>query len=249
MGLTVQWWPGISKQSLTVMERRLSDKLTAEERRRRILDAGLECFSQKGFRGTTTKEIAEAAGCSEATIFQHFASKAVLYGAVLEAKTEVEEILAKAADAAARKDDAGVLRAIGIGYLTRTEHDSSLMRLFIYSALEGNERAGRFFRSRVTRIHEFLSAYLQERITEGVFRPVDPLVAARAFVGMVVYYLLLHEIFGVKRPPDISSEQVIESFVALFLEGIVERGESPQEVSKASAPSPAPPHHRVRGGR
>jgi AcrR family transcriptional regulator len=123
------------------------------------------------------------------------------------------------------------------------------MRLFIYSALEGNEHAGRFFRSRVTRIHEFLSAYLRERITEGVFRPVDPLVAARAFVGMVVYYLLLHEIFGVKRPPDISSEQVIETFVALFLEGIVEGGESPQEVRKASTPSPVPPHHRGRGGR
>lgn len=231
------------------MERRLSDKLTAEGRRCRILEAGLACFSQKGYHGTTTKEIAEASGCSEATIFQHFVSKAVLYGAVLEAQTEVEEILAKAADAAARKDDAGVLRAIGIGYLTRTEHDSSLMRLFIYSALEGNEHAGRFFRSRVTRVHEFLSTYLQERIAEGLFRPVDPLVAARAFVGMVVHYLLLHEIFGVKRPSDIASEQVIETFVTLFLEGIVERGESPQKVRKAPTSSLAPLPHPGRGRR
>jgi AcrR family transcriptional regulator len=231
------------------MERRLSDKLTAKKRRSRILEAGLACFSQKGFRGTTTKEIASASGCSEAMIFQHFASKAVLYGAVLEAKTEVEEILAKAADAAARRDDAGVFRAIGIGYLTRTERDSSLMRLFIYSALEGNGRAGRFIRSRVTRGHEFLSTYLQKRITEGVFRPVDPLVAARAFVGMVVYYLLLHEIFGVKRSPETSSEQILEDFVTLFLEGIAERGESRQEVRNASTPSSAPLPHRGREGR
>ena len=226
----------------------MSDKLTAEERRRRILEAGLACFSQRGFCGTTTKEIAEAARCSEATIFQHFASKAVLHEAVLEAKTEFEEILAKAADAAARKDDAGVLGAIGIGYLTRTEHDSSLMRLFIYSALEGDERAGRFFRSRVTRVHEFLSTYLQERITEGVFCPVDPLVAARAFVGMVVYYLLLHEIFGVKRPSDISSEQVIENFVTLFLEGITERRDARKEVREASTLSSALLPNRRRGG-
>jgi len=94
-----------------------------------------------------------------------------------------------------------------------------------------------------------LSSYLQERITEGVFRPVDPLVTARAFVGMVVYYLLLHEIFGVKRPPGISSEQVIDTLVTLFLEGITERGGSGQEVRKASTPSPAPLHHRGRGGR
>jgi len=216
------------------LEGRLKIKLTADERRRGIIEAALGCFSQQGFHGTTTKEIASAAECSEATMYQHFASKEALYAAVLVTKAGVEEILAKAADAAARKDDASVLRAIGQGYLTRTEHDPSLMRLFIYSALEGIERGERFFRSRATRVHEFLSAYLQERITEGVFRHVDPLVAAPAFVGMVVYYLLLHEILGVKRPTDIPSEQVIETFVTLFLEGIAQRGEPRQEARNSS---------------
>ena len=103
------------------------------------------------------------------------------------------------------------------------------MRLFIYSALEGNEPAGRFFRSRVTRVHEFLSSYLHERMTEGVFRHMDPLVAARAFVGMVVYYLLLHEIFRIKRSPDVSSEEGLETFVTIFLEGITVRSRSGQE--------------------
>jgi TetR/AcrR family transcriptional regulator len=32
-------------------------------------------FSKKGFRGTTTKEIAQAAGVSEAIIFRHFETK------------------------------------------------------------------------------------------------------------------------------------------------------------------------------
>ncbi len=168
---------------------------------------------------------------------------------MLDAKGRVEEILAKAADAAARKDDAGVFRAVGLEYLTRTEDDPSVMRLFIYSALEGHDLAGPFFRSRIKKVHEFLSAYLEKRIAEGVFRPVDPLVASRAFVGMVVYYLLLHEVLGVKRPPDVSSEQVIETFVTLFLEGIGQRRESGQEVRKASTPSPATLSHRGRGGR
>ena len=47
----------------------MGGRLKGEERRRVIIEAALTLFSQKGFRGTTTKEIAQAAGCSEATLF------------------------------------------------------------------------------------------------------------------------------------------------------------------------------------
>jgi AcrR family transcriptional regulator len=41
-------------------------------------------FARKGFAGTTTKEIAEAAGVSEALVFKHFPSKAALYEEILQ---------------------------------------------------------------------------------------------------------------------------------------------------------------------
>jgi len=201
----------------------MGERLKREERRRLIVETALALFSQKGFRGTTTKEIAEAAGCSEATIFKHFTTKEELYSAILEAKVVIEQTLAKAAHAAARKDDAGVFRAVGLEILTQTEQDPSLMRLLLYSALEGHELSELFFQSRVRRLHEFLSAYIQGRIADGVFRPMDSLVTARAFVGMVVHYLLIHEIFGIKRPPHASPERIIETFVTLFLDGIKRR--------------------------
>ena len=198
----------------------MGERLKGEERHRLIVEAAIAFFSQKGFRGTTTKEIAEAAGCSEATIFKHFTTKEELYSAILEAKVVIEQTLAKAAHAAARKDDAGVFRAVGLEILTQTEQDPSLMRLLLYSALEGHELSELFFQSRVRRLHEFLSAYIQGRIADGVFRPMDSLVTARAFVGMVVHYLLIHEIFGIKRPPHASPERIVETFVTLFLDGI-----------------------------
>lgn len=201
----------------------MGERLRGEERRRLIVEAAVTLFSQKGFLGTTTKEIAEVAGCSEATLFKYFATKEELYSAILEAKAIIEETLTKAASAATRKDDAGVFRAVGLEILTQTEHDPSLMRLLLYSALEGHELSEFFFRSRVKRLHEFLRAYIQGRMDDGMFRPMDPLVAARAFVGMVIHYLLIHEIFGVKRPPHASPERIIETFVTLFLEGIRKR--------------------------
>jgi AcrR family transcriptional regulator len=195
-------------------------RLKGAERRRVISEAALTLFSRKGFRGTTTKEIAEAAGCSEATLFKHFATKDDLYSAILEAKVRIEETLAKAVQAAARKDDTEVFRAVGLEGLTQTEHDTSLMRLLLFSALEGHTLAHDFFESKVRRVHEFLSGYIEERIADGVFRPVNPLVAARGFMGMLVHYLLLHEIYGVKRPAGFSAEQVVATFVTLFCDGI-----------------------------
>jgi AcrR family transcriptional regulator len=198
----------------------MGGRLKGDERRRVIIEAALALFSRKGFRGTTTREIAEAAGCSEATIFKYFATKDELYSAILEAKAAIEETLAKAAEAAAQRDDAGVFRAVGLEALIRTEQDPSLMRLLLFSALEGHELSHLFFESKVRRLHEFLSNYIGQRIADGVFRPVNPLLAARGFVGMIVHYLYLHEIFGVKRPAGVLPEEVVDTFVTLFVTGI-----------------------------
>src|SRR3982751_707968 len=59
-------------------------RLPASDRRRQLVETALDIFSRKGFGGTTTKEIAAAAGVTEAIIFRHFPSKADLYNAFLD---------------------------------------------------------------------------------------------------------------------------------------------------------------------
>lgn len=60
-------------------------RLSAEERRHAIVDAVREVFADKGFDGTTTRELAKAAGVSEALLYKHFPSKESLYAAMLDA--------------------------------------------------------------------------------------------------------------------------------------------------------------------
>jgi AcrR family transcriptional regulator len=59
-----------------------ADRLTAEERREAILLAALPIFAAKGFDAVTTREVAEAAGVSEALLYRHFSSKKVMYEAI-----------------------------------------------------------------------------------------------------------------------------------------------------------------------
>jgi AcrR family transcriptional regulator len=60
-------------------------RLSAEERRQAIVDAVRGVFADKGFDGTTTRELAKTAGVSEALLYKHFPSKESLYAAMLDA--------------------------------------------------------------------------------------------------------------------------------------------------------------------
>lgn len=63
----------------------VSTRMAAGERRRAIVSAVKGVFAEKGFDGTTTRELARAAGVSEALLYKHFPSKESLHAAVLDA--------------------------------------------------------------------------------------------------------------------------------------------------------------------
>lgn len=198
----------------------MTERLKAEERREQIILAAVELFSRRGFRGTTTREVAEAVGISEAGLFKYFATKEDLYTAIIEVKAHTDVVIAKAAVAAKRCDDAGVFRAVAMHFLREGQRDPTLMRLLLFSALEGHVLSEMFFRSRVRHLHDFLADYIRAGAAAGRFRPLDPLLAARAFLGMVFHNLLIHELFAVKRDPTQGVHEVVETFVVLFLRGL-----------------------------
>jgi hypothetical protein len=104
-------------------------------------------------------------------------------------------------------------------YRIRPGVDSTLLRLLLFSALEGHELSEMFFGKHHKVFYDHLAAYIRTRIEDGAFRPVDPLLAARAFIGMVVHHRLLHEIFGV--PMHQSHEDTVATYVDLFLNGLI----------------------------
>src|ERR671914_698860 len=59
-------------------------RLSADQRKQAIVDAVRDVFAEKGFDGTTTRELAKAAGVSEALLYKHFPSKESLYAAMLD---------------------------------------------------------------------------------------------------------------------------------------------------------------------
>jgi len=196
------------------------NRITGPERRQQIIEAAATLFSQRGFSGTTTREVAHAVGVSEATVFKYFATKEELYAAIIEAKARTQELLDTAIPLADRKDDAGLLRVMAREMVARTKADPTLMRLLFFSALEGHALSDMFFSSRIQTVHSFLSRYIATRVAAGAFRPLDPIQAAFNFMGMVSYHVLLRELFHQNPPPHLTTERAIDEMVATFLRGV-----------------------------
>src|SRR6516164_743158 len=57
-------------------------KMSSEDRRAAIVKAVRRVFAEKGFYGTTTRALAQAAGVSEALLFKHFPNKEALFSAM-----------------------------------------------------------------------------------------------------------------------------------------------------------------------
>ena len=206
------------KKRTTQPTPRNGQRASARDRQASLIAAAASLFAAKGFNGTTTKEIAKAAGVSEALVFKYFPTKRTLYGAILAEKVTVNELLEPVEAAAQKRDDHRVFTLIA-SYRIRPGVDSTLLRLLLFSALEGHELSEMFFGKHHKVFYDHLAAYIRTRIEDGAFRPVDPLLAARAFIGMIAHHRLLHEIFGV--PMYQSHEHTVATYVDLFLTGLV----------------------------
>lgn len=192
--------------------------MSSAQRREAIVDAAVQLFAQNGFRGTTTRQIAAAVGVSEPVLYMHFANKGDLYTAIIEKLVGGCSMALPAIQAGA--DDREFLTSLATGMVEWHEHDPARVRLLFYSALEGHELSDAFYSRQVVPFFEAFSRYFQQRIKEGAFRKVDPRLAARAFVNMVVKYGADVVIFR-KAADNVSArKKTIEAMVDIFLNGV-----------------------------
>ena len=202
-------------------EKRRTIRVPGTERHQQIMSVATELFARQGFQGTTTKEIAKQAKMNEAILFRHFSSKKDLYWAVIEEKCRMMAGRQSAVERLeASKDDRAGFTALALDMLDRYAGDTMLMRLLLFSGLEAHELSERFFETYIAGYYEMLAKHIQQRIKSGELRDVDPLLAARSFLGMVNHYLMVQELFGGKRYQKYDNRLVADTLTTIWLEGM-----------------------------
>ncbi len=195
-------------------------RLPADERRAQVLREAARLFGSHGFNGTTTRDIAAAVGITEAALYRYFASKEAMYAAILDERAAASDLLEPVEPAALAGDDRAVFTQLALALFRSVESDPSILRLILFSALEGHALSGPFHQKRILRLRDFLTGYIERRMREGAFRGMEPRLAARAFMGMVVDHLVVRHVLGQRDQYPQPPEEVAETFVSIFLDGM-----------------------------
>ena len=166
-------------------------QLRSEETKAHILDAALDCFSERGYDATGVAEICQRAGVSKGAFYYHFASKQALFVALLEQwLAALDREMARLAPPSATTVEN--LRAM-VGLLQQVFRDASgrlPMFLEFWRQAARDEVIWQATMAPFERYQGLLAAVIEQGIADGSMQPCDSREAARALLSMAVGMVL-----------------------------------------------------------
>jgi AcrR family transcriptional regulator len=149
----------------------------------RIVEAAAQLFAHNGFKGTTTRDIAQLADLNEATLFRYFPRKPELFWAAV--KSHVARVkLARDTQISLASDDAPtIVVPLLIAFIMDSlKNQPDLRRLLHVAAFELPE-ADTMIREHLGPIFDMVCAYFKRCAEKGIMRNVAPSLAALGLLG------------------------------------------------------------------
>jgi len=192
-------------------------KSTATNRRTQILEVSARIFAEKGYQRATVKEIADRAGISPGTIYLYFDSKREILSVIAE-ETEIP-IVSAILEMSEQGKRETLTRMIERG-LDIAEAQLPFNRILFSEVWVEDGILEESVAARIERIHHLLEDYIAEGIESGVFRAVNPALAAQMALGMFAA-LTAPAVRGIVPLPSLEKRHSLaEAMVDLLLNGI-----------------------------
>jgi AcrR family transcriptional regulator len=206
--------------------------------RQAILDAALELFADKGYFGTSLRDVATAVGVRESALYNYFKSKEALFDALILAHEHTKtERLGALADDGPIVDGRDVLERVAIASLESylDPREQMLFRLLMSDGIR-LARSGRFnLHERLGSGPERMQQLMRRLIKEGWLRNADPTMLWVTFVGPLMLWRQIHGAGGdlpmIRNPRGFARQHVAQFFL----------GAGVPQSSRAAAPRSARP--------
>jgi AcrR family transcriptional regulator len=186
------------------------------DRREDILKASLNLFAEKGFHGTSMRDIARAAGIAEGLIYHYFASKRDLFRAIIEEYSFLP-LLRTLPELAEQLDLRALLIVFARGFFDVLRQNTQLTRLLLQEVQVFPEEKEVFFADAVAQSITELAGILDARMGDRVRGHVDPQVAARLFFNALLAFFVEQEILGGKHMLPADEQSYVEHLVDMFV--------------------------------
>ena len=203
-------------------------RMNGEDRKAKITEAARGVFAQKGFYGAGMREIAKAANVSESLIYQHFASKEVLYGEIyFYIDSEIEDLCNSFRDAEPSIETLvrivySISNMILLEVPGREEEQKTFERLLAYSLLENPNFAKALFQKYDNELTPlWMASVLKAQESGAMYEPlVEPTMKMWLFHHLVMAINFLNLSGETLFPYKGTTNEFIESMVIFILRGI-----------------------------
>ena len=192
-----------------------------KNRREQILLEATKLFAAKGFQGTPIRGIAHCCGISEAAIYRHFDSKVALYEDVIRRKAAQHDIVGYFEGADNDGDIEEILTGMASHILGFLEKDPELLGLMFNNTVESGPVSAVLFREVRLPYINYLAGQLEQRMTAGEVREVEPYITARCFTGMVMDCALSVGVWNKISKLNFVANDVICNNVPIFARGLM----------------------------
>ncbi|CAG1005913.1 Fatty acid metabolism regulator protein [Myxococcaceae bacterium] len=190
----------------------------SQNRRNQILEAALRVWARHGFDASPVEAIAREAGLAKGTLYLYFATKESILEAIIARYSLLPDMTELAATLRETPPEQAI-PLIARRFYERLRERAPLLGLVVREFPLRRDEARVFVERIVLPVNRLLASYLDRFVAEGVLRPLDTFVAARALVGMLMIFVLTQYVFGGDSIEPISDDAVIETAQEIFLRG------------------------------
>ncbi|MCX8027648.1 MAG: TetR/AcrR family transcriptional regulator [Thermodesulfovibrionales bacterium] len=186
--------------------------------REKILKSSLRLFSQKGYIGATTREIARDACVAEVTLFRCFESKERLFEEVLNRYSFVPEleIIIKEIKQMPYEE---AMYYFAIRFYDGLKSRKDIIRIIQTEVYRYPDKIANLYHSMIDSIIMTLANYFSEMQQAGILRFFDVKHAARGLMGLVFSVFNMQELLLRSKYRDDVEIDIIKSLVNIFVRG------------------------------
>jgi TetR/AcrR family transcriptional regulator len=174
--------------SASLARKRRGRRRDAAGTRDALLDAGIELFAERGYEGVPGWAIAAKAGVNKAMISYHFGGKRKFYLAIVSATfSEIVASVERLADSARPAPEVlrELIAVVGEMVTKRHPHFCTMM---LREVLTGGKHLEPEVIDKPVRLLAAVQRLVARGVSEGAFRPVDPLLTHLSLVGSLVFF-------------------------------------------------------------
>ncbi|MBD2252252.1 TetR/AcrR family transcriptional regulator [Nostoc parmelioides] len=187
--------------------------------RTKILQAALKLFASQGFDGTTTRDLAQAAGVAEGTLFRHFPNKkAILVEVATAGWVDIlTDLLTELSEMGSYKAVAQVMRR----RMWNLQKNADLMRVCFMEVQFHPDLRDRIQIEVIEKMTNVAEAFFQTAMDKGIYRKTDANLVAKVFLGM---FAIAGFSNNTLMQPDASPQQMqqmAEGLADIFLNGVL----------------------------